>query len=123
MDLAEKKIRMQNILREWCVEYGMDPDKTSFGGWAELSTGGTNSTMGITYYYPAYSLIKMGIKFRDRNLGWMEKSVLWHEFCHSRAYQDDWRPNGHDRTWRAYKNEKKVYVLGDAVAKFMYTFL
>lgn len=122
MDFPEKYDMVQNILREWCVEYGMDPDKTSFGGWAELSTG-KDITMGRAEYYPKYVIVKLGIRFEDRRLGWMEKSVLWHEFCHSRAYQDDWKPNGHDRTWRAYKNEKKVYVLGDAFAKLLYPFL
>ena len=80
--------------------------------------------MGICQSYAGgWCNIWFDDKWKSRPLGWLEESVLWHEYCHAEAYLEDMEGNGHDEVWKAKKNRKPKYVIGDAFAKFLFQIL
>ena len=118
-------------LDEWKDEYGVSDYPIVFVGWANLKADNPKSLrLGQCNYYinsylfsSTYTMIFLGIRFKERKLGWMETSVLWHEFCHACAFLEDSKSDGHNNHWRDLRRRKPHYVLGDWVAKMIYRFL
>ena len=121
--MATKWQNIQYQLDAWCKEYGINPELVKFYGWEDLNHDGKFVLGNETEYPSGWSAIRLGKNFEDRSLGWLELSVLWHEYCHAECYLEDMKGNSHDDTWRAKKNRKTKYVIGDAIAKLVYPFL
>lgn len=125
--MTSKQERMQALLDSWRREYrdvfmdGVLPIPVSFAGYRELGTR-YRPTMGLCTSWVDRSAITLGHKFEKRKLGWLEESVLWHEFAHAVEYHEDKDGAGHSDRWREIKSGKRWYVLGDALAKFLYFF-
>ena len=115
-----KEDTIRGLLKQWCEEYGIDPNKVRWCGYKDL--GGT--TMGICQSYASgWSNIWLDNKWKNRPLGWLEESVLWHEYCHAEAYLEDMEGNGHDEVFKSKRKRKLKYVIGDAFAKFLFPIL
>ena len=121
-----KEDTIRGLLKQWCDEYGINPDSVHWCGYKDLS----GNTMGECwhksepYHYPWYFCeIYLDTKWKDKPLGWLETSVLWHEYAHAEAYLEDGVPNSHDEVWKAKRNRKLKYVIGDAFAKFLFPIL
>lgn len=122
--MATKAQNVEYQLRAWCKEYGIEPDRITFEGWHNLNEDTTIVLGTCSYIFnPLHCEIRLGDKFEKRKLGWLETSVLWHEFCHANAALEDGIPDTHNKHWRDYRKRKMKYWIGDAVAKFMYIFL
>lgn len=117
--MATKWQNIQYQLDAWCKEYGINPNLVIFKGWKDL--GG--STMGLHQPYVGWSAIWLDDKWQDRKLGWLEMSVLWHEYCHAECYLEDMELNGHDDVFQAKKRRKINYWIGDYITKFLCPFL
>lgn len=106
---------IQAVLDDWKAEYGL-PLPVRFLGYAELGSG----TMGRCTSWKDRSEIQLAEGLRSEPLGWMMKSVLWHEMCHAIAYQEDMVGNGHDSRWRELRRSRPLYMIGDWFAKLLY---
>lgn len=121
--MATKWQNIQYQLDAWCKEYGIDPSLVIFKGWEDLNES-DSFVLGACWEYPAgWCVIKLGKNFEDNKLGFLEMSVLWHEYCHAEAYLEDMKTNNHDEVWKAKKKRKTKYVIGDAIAKLLYPIL
>lgn len=126
-----KQDDIQKILDEWKHEYGVSDYRITFMGWHELKADNPKSVrLGQCNYYlksylssSVYAEIRLGIGFKDRRLGWLEKSVLWHEFCHACAFIEDERDDAHNDHWRDLRRRKWWYVLGEYIADFTYSLM
>lgn len=67
--------------------------------------------------------IYLGDKWEHRSPGWLEISVLWHEYCHAEAYLEDGISNNHDKVFYTKRRRKVQYWIGDLIAKMVYPFL
>lgn len=112
------------LLHRWCEEYGIDSDDVQFGGYEDLVPQGV---MGKCYYFRTYrplvawvTRIDLDSAWEDRRLGWLERSVLWHEMAHAIAYLEDGDSDDHNSHWRDLRRRKPVYVVGDAFAKLLW---
>ena len=121
-----KEDTIRGLLRQWCDEYGINPDTVHWCGYKDLS----GNTMGECwhrcepYHYPWYFCeIYLDTKWKDKPLGWLETSVLWHEMAHAIAYLEDGEPNGHDKRWKELRDSKTKYMIGDWFAKFLFPIL
>ena len=121
-----KEDTIRGLLKQWCDEYGIDPNTVHWCGYNDLS----GTTMGICrhickpYQHPCYFCeIYLDTKWKDNPLGWLETSVIWHEYCHAEAYIEDGKSNDHDEVWKAKRNRKLKYVIGDVFAKFLFPIL
>ena len=121
-----KEDTIRGLLKQWCEEYGIDPNTVHWCGYKDLS----GTTMGICrhickpYQHPCYFCeIYLDTKWKDKSLGWLETSVIWHEYCHAEAYIEDGKSNDHDEVWKAKRNRKLKYVIGDVFAKFLFPIL
>ena len=120
--MTTKAQNIQYQLNEWCKEYGIDKEVT-FKGWENMNEG-NRFVLGRCNCYPSgWCAIYLGKNFEDRSLGFLEMSVLWHEYCHAEAYLEDMKSNAHDNVWKAKKKRKMKYVIGDAIAKMVYPLL
>lgn len=111
----------QDLLDQWSREYGIDPEKVTFMGFKKL--GGSlkeGYTLGVCSYSDGKAEIWLGDRWLNGGMGWLETSVLWHEECHAIAYLEDLKGNGHDARWRELRNSKKLYMIGDWIAKLVY---
>ena len=98
----------------------MDPSSpvpVSFGGYEDAGL-----TMGLCRSYRTWSEITLGHKFEHKRFGWLEKSVLWHEFAHVIAYHEDKVGDEHNDHWKEIQKQKPLLILGDWIAKFTYIF-
>lgn len=120
--MTTKDQNIQYQLNAWCKEYGIDHSKVIFQGWENMNEKGS-WVLGRCRYYPDWCSIRLGDSFKAKPLGWLETSVLWHEYCHAECYLEDMKSNGHDSEWKAKKNRKMKYVIGDAIAKLIYPIL
>ena len=115
-----KEDTIRGLLKQWCEEYGIDPDKVRWCGYKDL--GGT--TMGICQSYAGgWCNIWLDDKWKNRPLGWLEESVLWHEMAHAIAYLEDMKGNGHDDRWKEIRDSKIKYRIGDWFAKLLFPIL
>lgn len=119
-----KEDEIQKMLDEWKHEYGFG-HPISFLGWTEMTNSDTGAPiLGKCIYYRNLSCcIIMGHKFKNRPLGWREKSVLWHEFCHACAWQEDGEDDAHNNHWKDLRRRKPWYVLGEWIADFTYSLM
>lgn len=120
--MTTKNQNIQYQLNAWCKEYGIDHAKVIFQGWENMNEKGT-WVLGRCRYYPDWCSIRLGNRFRSKPLGWLETSVLWHEFCHANAVLEDRIGDGHNQHWRDYRKRKPKYWIGDFFAKVVYLFL
>lgn len=107
--------------RQECPEIFMDPSSpvpVSFGGYEDMGL-----TMGLCRSYRTWSEITLGHKFEHKKFGWLERSVLWHEFAHAIAYHEDKIGDKHNDHWKDIQKQKPLLVLGDWIAKFAYIFM
>ena len=117
--------KVQNIqyqLDEWSKEYGLDPKDTIFVGYKDL--GGT--TMGLCRQFPyehLYCEIYLDDRWIPKKLGWLEESVLWHEFCHANAFLEDGISDAHNKHFKKYLRRKPKYWIGDIIANIVAPFL
>lgn len=122
-----KIAQVQALLNTWCAEYeGIIPEEgfhVRFIGYETLHEKGENPVLGLCTSYPEFSHIRLGLRFRNRKLGWLETSVLWHEFAHAVAYHEDGKGNDHDSRWREIRDSRPLYKWGDRIADFVYVFL
>ena len=122
--MATKIQNLQYQITEWCNEYGIDPKRVIVKGYANLDGDSkTRWTLGrCSYRYSSapYSDIYLGERFEKRKLGWLETSVLYHEYCHAETYLEDGEANGHDKVFHAKRRRKPKYWIGDFVAKLLY---
>lgn len=108
-------------LARWTAQYHV-PGLVEFSGWAEL--GGSEEagwTMGRCDSLAwsdgtCESRITLDVGMRDAP-GFIVRSVLWHEFCHANAFNEDGTGNGHDAHFRRYVRRRPLYWLGDEVAE------
>ena len=115
-----KEDTIRGLLKKWCEEYGIDPDKVRWYGYKYLG----DKTMGSCAEYPnLWCSISLHEKWKNRPLGLLEESVIWHEYCHAEAYLEDGDPNGHDEVFKSKRKRKLKYVIGDAFAKFLFPIL
>ena len=121
-EVGGKSDAIQSILDGWCEEYGIS-QPVIFVGYKDMDDG-FGSILGLCCHYDGgFSTIMLGGRFEDRPLGWLEKSILWHEFCHANAYLEDMVSNGHDIHFYEYLCRKPNYVLGDYYACLLYEFM
>lgn len=121
-----KADKIQKILDKWKHEYGLDEYTIEFKGYRDLDrTKPKKFVYGRCYYhdYIPMCTIYLSTRYKDRGLGWMEKSVLWHEFSHAIAYLEDGKDDAHNGHWRDLRRGKPLYVLGDWVAKLTGPFM
>ena len=116
-----KAEHIQAILDGWRDEYGV-VQPIWFKGWENMNRSGT-IILGLCSYYKNLCEIRLGDKFEDRPLGWLETSILWHEFCHANAYLEDGEDDAHNDHFAEYRKRKMTYFWGNLVAKFVYIFL
>ena len=116
-----KEHQIQSILDGWREEYGIT-QFIWFIGWKDMKENGLN-VLGRCWLSQLGCDIALGDKFKDRPLGWLETSILWHEFCHANAFLEDGVPDGHNKHWKKYLTRKQKYYWGEMVAKFVYQFL
>lgn len=116
-----KEHQIQAILDRWREEYGIT-QPVKFDGWKNMDEGG-RLVLGKCFNYTKRSEIYLGDRWEDRELGWLETSVLWHEFCHANAFLEDGVGDGHNDHFMAYKFRKKKYFFGDLIAKVVFGFL
>lgn len=45
--------------------------------------------------------------------------VLWHEFCHANAYNEDLSSDNHNAHFREYRRRKPLYWIGDMLYKWI----
>lgn len=119
---------MQNIqyqLDEWKKEYGIEQYNVTFSGYRDMDESNPKRYVLGKCYYTNRELcnIYLGLKFKDRKLGWRETSVLFHEFCHAFAYLEDGVPDAHNDYWRQLRKDKPKYWIGDIFAKMTYLFM
>lgn len=110
-----RETEVQELLDKWKEEYNL-PNPVRFMGYMNLGKG----VMGRCKSWKDRSEVEMAPCWKDEPLGWMMKSVLWHEMCHTIAYQEDMVGNGHDSRWRELRNSRKSYMIGDFFAKLIY---
>ena len=116
-----KSEQIQSILDGWREEYNVT-QPVEFVGWEDMDEGAT-TVLGKCRYRTDRCEIRLGDRFEDRPLGWLETSVLWHEFCHANAYLEDGESDAHNKYFVDYQKRKKKYFWGDILAKFVYVFL
>ena len=121
--MTTKAERIQNQLDEWCREYGVTQE-VKFMGWEDMEENG-RWVLGRcnSYRNPLRCEIRLGIKWAKRELGWLEMSTLWHEFCHANAYLEDGVRDAHNEHWREYRKRKPKYWIGNLIGKIVYCFL
>ena len=118
-----KHEKVQAQLDAWRQEYHeifMDPSSpvpVSFAGYEDMGL-----TMGLCRSWRTWSEITLGHKFEHKRFGWLERSVLWHEFSHAIAYHEDKIGDKHNDHWKEIQKQKPLLVLGDLIAKFTYIF-
>lgn len=117
----KKSEQIQGILDGWREECGI-PQPIRFVGWEDLDGDG-QTVLGRCTYRKIMCEIRLGDRFKDKALGWLETSVLWHEFCHANAYLEDGESDGHNKHFAEYRKRKMTYFWGDLVAKLVYIFL
>lgn len=121
--MTTKHEEVQAQLDAWRQEYPeifMDPSSpvpVSFGGYEDMGL-----TMGICRSWRTWSEIILGHKFEHKRFGWLERSVLWHEFAHAIAYHEDKIGDEHNDHWKEIQKQKPLLILGDWIAKFTYIF-
>lgn len=119
-----KYLELQAQLDAWRQEYPevfMDPYPpvpVYFAGYDDMG-----QTMGLCRSWITFSEINLGHKFEHRKFGWLERSVLWHEFAHAIAYHEDKIGDKHNDHWKDIQKHKPLLVLGDWLAKFSYRFM
>lgn len=123
--MTSKARKIQAILDKWTKENGFEANTVVFYGWEPLTSDKPNTTviLGRCHYHSRPNLwchIYLGIKFQDRKLGWLEESVLWHEFCHAQAFLEDGISDSHNNHWFDLTWRKPWFVIGDWVAKILY---
>lgn len=117
--------KVQNIqyqLAEWCREYELNPEDVTFVGYKDL--GG--NTMGLCRQFPyehLYCEIYLDDSFVDKDLGWLQMSVLWHEFCHANAFLEDGLSDAHNKHFKGYLRRKTKYWIGNIVANLAWPFI
>ena len=122
--MATKWQNIQYQLYAWCKEYGINPERVKFYGWEDMDENGKFVFGRCTDYPSGWCSIRLSKKFEDRNLGFLELSVLWHEYCHAEEYLEDMIvEEGHGEDWKAKKKRKTKYVIGDALVWLVYPFL
>ena len=116
------------LLMQWRKEYPF-PGDLIWGGYREL---GGNISDGYRYgqcnyaKYMAYdtqqwtprSTIYLDIGMENAPQ-FFQKSVLFHEFAHANAYNEDMENDDHNSHFRAYRRRKPAYWLGDIVFKLI----
>lgn len=117
--MSEKICNLRHKISEWCDEYNIDNHRVEFYGYNELG----NNVMGICQYRNSNCFIWIDEVFRDKKIGWIETSILWHEFCHAEAYLEDGKINGHDYVFKSKLRRKLFYYIGDIVSKFVFVFM
>ena len=117
--------KVQNIkyqLVEWCKEYELNPEDVIFVGYKDLGS----TTMGLCRQFPyehLYCEIYLDDRWVPKDLGWLQMSVLWHEFCHANAFLEDGVSDAHNAHFKEYLRRKPKYWIGDIVAKFACPFI
>lgn len=122
----KKAEKIQQQLDEWKAESGLASENMiMFDGWRNMDTSNpTKWVYGRCYYVNRRRCdIVMGYKFEKREFGWLEKSGLWHEFCHAYAYLEDGVSDSHNNYWRKLRRSKPIYYIGDLVCKVIYPLL
>ena len=121
-----KEDTIRELLKKWCEEYGINPETVHWCGYKDLNgtTMGECHYMCKPYHHPWYYCeIYLDIKWKNRPLGWLEESVIWHEYCHAEAYLEDGESDAHNDHWRDLRKRKPKYLIGDWVAKFLFQIL
>lgn len=117
-------IDAQTLLSQWQAEYRV-PGDILWCGYIEL--GGSASDgyrMGQctqAKYMRLGEWVARSTIYLDEGMEkaprFFQESVLWHEFAHARAFNEDMKSNDHDATWRRYRRERTKYWIGDMVLK------
>ena len=115
------------LLRQWQVEYKV-PGDIIWGGYEELGgSAKVGYTMGLCRYtkyldaanvWTGRSTIFLDTGMR-RAPDFFKTCVLYHEFSHANAYNEDLENDAHNAHFRAYRRRKKLYWIGDMLAKLL----
>lgn len=122
-DYLTKRKVVQGLIDGWKSEYGVEEFNIEFTGWRKLHADnphGLRLGQYNGYHDPLRCEIHLDDGWEDNSLGWLETSVLWHEFCHAVAYLEDGKCDAHNKHWFNLTWRKPWYVIGDWVAKAVY---
>ena len=114
------------LIREWLREYPC-PGDFVWGGFIELGGSAKDGyRMGqctqVKYVSQAtHEWTPRSTMYLDEGMAkaptYFQESVLWHEFCHARAFNEDMESNDHDAHFREYRRQKTGYWLCDMLLK------
>lgn len=120
-------VNPQSVLSSWQGEYCV-PGEILWNGYAELGGSVKSGYRMGRCDYTRYVKADGSVGYRStiylddgmRNApDFFQMSVLYHEFSHARAYNEDGVNNDHDATFRKYRREKPAYWLGDMLMKWI----
>lgn len=114
-------------LRTWQSEYSV-PDAIVWGGYVDLNyAGGVGITYGRTMctltIYQNGSKSCVSTIYLDEDMQkapvFFRECVLWHEFCHANAFNEDGDSDAHNAHFREYRRRKALYWIGDMLFKLI----
>lgn len=107
----DKEIMIEGQLDKWCIEYGLDPERVVFMGYTDLG-----DYLGIyAHNFVGASEIWLDDRMEDMKLGWLETSILWHEFCHAECFLTGHFDDLHGELFQDKLERKMIYWLGHEV--------
>lgn len=116
-----KRYAIERDLENWCEKYGCNAEEIDFNGYVDISP---STVMGHCIYRDRHlCVIELDIKWKKRKYGYLERSVLWHELCHARAYLEDGVSDAHNDHFKEYLKQEPMLYVGDILAKFVWFFL
>ena len=122
-DVEKKKMLVQALLSKWTDEYKFPIMSVRFRGWEDLDTR-SNPVLGSCTYASRWRCdIKLGIRYRDKRFGYLEKCTLWHEMAHAITYLEDGVNDKHNLHWKHTQLKKPWYAFGDLIGKMVYGFM
>lgn len=105
----DKEIMIEEQLDKWCIEYGLDPERVVFMGYTDLG-----DYLGIySHNFVGASEIWLDDCMEDMKLGWLETSILWHEFCHAECFLTGHFYEHHDGLFQEKMKQKMIYRIGE----------
>lgn len=122
VDTSAKKQTIQSLLDKWCEECGFNKGNVVFREWKNLDHDGIKVFGNCTYMYRNLCVIRLGLMFKDRKFGYLERSVLWHEMAHAIAFLEDGISDSHNRHWRQLLWKKPQYAIGNWFCKLRFCF-
>lgn len=112
----------QSQVDAWLAEYGV-PGVTTWAGYAELKTSSSQVfVMGRTQYklvngMPCSDIyLQAGMSDAPE---FFQRCVIWHEFSHAYAFQEDGVVDSHNARFYEIRRKKPVLWLGDCLLKVL----